>query len=201
VLAIRIAEAISAVTRLPVLAVPLFLAVGVAAAGREGALWALLCLFLTSGVTLAYLYYLVRRGVVRNPRTISRAERISPLRVVAGIHAGAFAIVVLLEAPEELQAVLLSYAIATLLLVLLTPFTNPSLHAAGISGAAVCVSYVFGAWGVPVALLLPPVWWARTRLDRHTPLELGLGAIIGTAGTWVAFELLVVPNAIWPPSG
>lgn len=186
----RLAEFISAITRLPLLAVPLFPAVGYAVEGFRGVLWGLLGLFLTSGLSMVYLVYLMRSGRVRDPRRISRAERIEPLRVVAALHIGAFALMVVLGAPAALQAVLLSYAVSTVALALLTPFTNPSLHTAGVSGAAICVSYVFGGWGVLVALLVPPVWWARTRLDRHTPLELGLGVILGTLGTWASFQII-----------
>jgi membrane-associated phospholipid phosphatase len=89
-----------------------------------------------------------------------------------------------------LQAILLSYAFATFLFALLTPFTNLSLHAAGVSGAAVCLAYVFGPWGAIAALLVPPVWWARRVLNRHTPLELATGVLVGGGGTWIAFWLI-----------
>jgi hypothetical protein len=187
----KLAELISAATRLPLLVVPLFLAVGVKAAGTPGLLWGLLCLFLTSGLSLVYLRYLMHSGKVRDPRSIPQAERVRPLRVVSALHAGAFLIVALLGAPPLLQAALLSYALATLLFTLLTPLTNLSLHAAGVSGAAVCLVYVFGAWGLPALLLVPLVWWARTVLGRHTPSELALGVLVGGGGTAVAFQLLV----------
>jgi hypothetical protein len=187
----KLAELISAATRLPLLAVPLFLAVGAKAAGTPGVLWGLFCLFLTSGLSLVYLFYLARTGKVRDPRSIPQAERVRPLRVVAALHTGAFLIVTFLGAPAPLQAALLSYALATSLFAFLTPLTNLSLHAAGVSGAAVCLVYVFGAWGLPALLLVPLVWWARTILRRHTPSELALGVLVGGGGTWVAFQLLV----------
>jgi hypothetical protein len=186
----KLAALISAATRLPLLAVPLFLAVGAEAAGTRGLLWGLLCLFLTSGLSLVYLLCLARSGKVLDPRSISRAERVRPLRVVAALHVGAFLIVTLLGAPAELRATLFSYALATLLFALLTPLTNLSLHAAGVSGAAVCLLFVFGAWGLPAVLLVPLVWWARTRLGHHTPPELALGVLVGGGATWVAFQLL-----------
>jgi hypothetical protein len=186
-LARKPAELISAATRLPLLAVPLFLAVGVQAAGIRGLLWGLLCLLLTSGLSLVYLAYLARSGKVRDPRSIARTERVRPLRVVATLHVAAFLIVTLLGAPAELRAALLSYALATVTFALLTPFTNLSLHTAGVSGAAVCLVYVFGAWGTVAALLVPLVWWARTVLGRHTPLELALGGLVGGGGTWISF--------------
>ncbi|MGH3087230.1 MAG: hypothetical protein ACRDSJ_07925 [Rubrobacteraceae bacterium] len=172
------------------MAVFLFLAVGVAIGGWTGALWAILCIFLTSGLSLVYLYRLARSGRVRDPRRIPRSERVGPLRVVAGLYVLAFLTLTLLGGPPELRAMLLAFALATILFAFSTPFTNPSLHIAGISGTAICVSYVFGAWGVPVALFILPVWWARTVLDRHTPLELALGMLIGTLSTWFSFEML-----------
>lgn len=186
----KLAERISAATRLPLIAVPLFLVVGVASGGARGVLWALLCLFLTSGLSLAYLLYLMRTGKVRDPRRIPQSERVRPLWVVAGLHAGAFLILVLSDAPAALKAILLSYALATFLFALLTPLTNLSLHTAGVSGAAVCLVYVFGMWGIFAALLVPLVWWARHTLGRHTPLQLAAGVLVGGGGTWIAFELV-----------
>src|ERR671915_128460 len=187
---LRLAELVSAATRLPVIAVPLFLAVGVEAAGTRGLLWAVLCIFLTSGLSLLYLMYLTRSGKVSDPRAIPRVERVGPLRVVAALHAAAFVIVTLLGGPAELRAALLSYALATLGFVLVTPASNLSLHTAGVSGAAVCLAYVFGAWGLPAFALLPPVFWARLTLGRHTPVELALGAVVGGGGTWISFHLI-----------
>ena len=187
----KLAELISAATRLPLLVVPLFLAVGAEAGGTRGLVWGLVCLFLTSGLSLFYLIYLARSGKVRDPRSISRAERVRPLRVVAALHVGAFLVVTLLGAPAELRAALLSYALATLAFAFFTPFINLSLHAAGVSGAAVCLVYVFGARGLPAILLVPLVWWARTLLERHAAQELALGVLVGGAATWAAFELLL----------
>jgi hypothetical protein len=186
----KLAALISAATRLPLLAVPLFLAVGAQAAGTRGLVWGLLCLFLTSGLSLVYLAYLARSGKVRDPRSISRAERVRPLRVVAALHVGAFLVVTLLGAPAELRAALLSYALATLLFALLTPLTNLSLHAAGVSGAAVCLVFVFGYWALPAIFLVPLVWWARTLLGRHTQPELALGVLVGGGATWLAFQFI-----------
>jgi hypothetical protein len=165
------------------------LVVGIEAAGTKGLLWAGLCIFLTSGLSLIYLAYLTRSGKVGDPRAIPRAERVGPLRMVAALHVAAFAIVSLLGGPAELRAALLSYALATLGFAVLTPLSNLSLHAAGVSGAAVCLAYVFGAWGSLGFLLLPPVLWARLALGRHSPLELALGALVGGGGTWISFHL------------
>src|SRR5215207_8812290 len=187
---LRLAELVSAATRLPLIAVPLFLAVGVEVAGMWGLLWAVLCIFLTSGLSLLYLLYLTRSGKISDPRAIPRVDRVGPLRVVAALHAAAFVIVSLLGGPAELRAALLSYALATLGFVLVTPLSHLSLHTAGVSGAGVCLACVFGAWGLPAFALLPPVFWARLALGRHTPVELALGAVVGGGGTWLSFHLI-----------
>jgi hypothetical protein len=187
---LELAELVSGATRLPFLAVPLFLVVGIEAGGTNGLLWAVLCIFLTSGLSLLYLVYLTRSGKVGDPRAIPRAERVGPLRVVAALHVAAFAIVTLLGGPAELRAALLSYALATLGFVALTPVSNLSLHAAGVSGTAVCLAYVFGTWGFLALFLLPPVLWARLALGRHTPLELALGVLIGGGATLISFHLI-----------
>jgi hypothetical protein len=187
---LRLAELVSGATRLPLLAVPLFLAVGIEAAGLVGLLWAILCISLTSGLSLLYLIYLTRSGKVSDPRAIPRAERVGPLRVVAALYVAAFVVVSLLGGPADLRAALLSYVLATLGFVALTPVSNLSLHAAGVSGTAVCLAFVFGAWGFLGFLLLPPVLWARLALHRHTPLELALGILVGGGGTWLSFHLI-----------
>jgi hypothetical protein len=85
---------------------------------------------------------------------------------------------------------LLSYALSTLAFAALTPFAKISLHAAGISGALVCLLYVFDHWGILLAPVLPAVWWARSLLGRHTHMELALGALVGGGLTWISFQLV-----------
>lgn len=186
----RLAHLVSDATRLPLLAVPLFLLVGAAVAGWAGVLWALLCLFLTSGLSLLYLAHLTRVGKVRDPGKILKSERIKPLWTVAMLHVGAWGAVALLGAPVPLQAILLSYALSTLAFALLTPFVKISLHTAGVSGALICLLFVFGAQGAIFAPVVPLVWWARQVLGRHTYPELALGALVGGALTWVAFLVM-----------
>lgn len=183
----RIAQMVSASTRLPLIAVPLFLLVGFVGDGARGLVWAVLCILLTTGLSLLYLLYLMRSGKVADPGKIQQGERTGPLRVVAGLHAAAWVLVTLLDGPGELRAVLLSYALATAAFALLTPVSKISLHAAGIAGAGVCLTWILGPWAAPAFLVLPAVWWARLTLARHTPVELLLGTLVGGGLTALAF--------------
>ena len=173
------------------MAVPLFLLVGAAAAGWAGVPWAFFCLFLTSGLSLLYLLSLTRSGKVRDPGSIPKEERVRPLWTVAVLHAGAWGLVTLLGAPAPLRAVLLSYALSTLAFALITPSAKISLHTAGVSGALVCLLFIFGVQGaIFFAPVLPLVWWARHFLGRHTNPELALGMLVGVGGTWLSFLLI-----------
>ncbi|MBX6764124.1 MAG: hypothetical protein IRY88_10655 [Rubrobacteraceae bacterium] len=187
----RIAEILSAATRLPLLAVPLFFVVGFYAAGWEGVAWAVVCVLLTSGLSLAYLRHLVRTGKVKDPGRILKAERVRPLWVVAGFHAGAWALVSALGGPAELRAVLLSYALSTVAFALITPLAKLSLHAAGAAGVLVCLVRVFGPVGGVFIPLFLAICWSRAALGRHTAAELALGTLVGGIGTWVAFAHMV----------
>jgi hypothetical protein len=186
---VRVARLASGATRLPLMAMPLFFLVGATSTGWTGLLWALLCVLLTSGLSLVYLAYLTQAGRVRDPRKIPQEERVKPLRVVAGLHAGAFLLAALLGAPVPLRAVLLSYTLATAAFAAIAPFVNLSLHAAGVAGTLVCLLLVFGLPGALFAPVLPLVWWARVKLGRHTHTELALGALVGGGLTWVAFTV------------
>lgn len=190
----RIAEIVSDATRLPFLAVPLFVLVGVSGAGWTGLAWAMLCLVSTSGLSLLYLLWLVRSGRVRDPKGITRGERTGPLWTVAALHAGGWVLVSALDAPAALRAVLLSYTLSTLAFALLTPLLKVSLHTAGVGGALVCLVFVFGPYAASFAPVLPIVWWARRRLGRHTHPELAVGALVGGGLTGVAFLLSGFPG-------
>lgn len=185
----RIARLTSHLTRQPVLAIPIFLVVGTAAAQVRGIAWAAGCLLATTFLPLLYLLYLKRSGRVRDPGHILRAERSGPLWVVTAFWAVAFAGFVSTGLPAELRATLLAYVLVTPVFALLTRYTNPSLHAAGAAWAVVCLVNIYGLWALTASILLPLVWWARIRLGRHSVLELILGTLIGGGLTQLAFYL------------
>lgn len=181
----------STATRLPLLSVPLFVAVGVSEAGSgvAGALWAALCLALTGGLSTLYLEYLRRNVRLGDPDRLSRGGRLRPLRVIAAGHVLAWVLLTALGVPFGLGSLVLAYALLTTLLAVLAPREEISLHAAGVCAAAVALAYAFGPWGLAAAALLPPAWWARTVTGRHTQKEAALGALAGTLSAATSFLL------------
>ena len=185
----RIADVTSNITRQPVLAIPVFLVVGIADAQVRGLAWAAGCLLATMALPLLYLLYLKRSNRVRDTRNILRDERNGPLWVVTALWMVAFAMLASAGIPAGLRATLLAYVLVTPAFAILTRYTKPSLHAAGATWTVVCLVNTFGPWALSISLLVPLVWWARITLGRHTLLELVLGTLIGGLLTQLAFYL------------
>lgn len=189
--AARIAWTISTATRLPLISIPLFFAVGIAGAGEavSGALWAALCLALTAGLSTLYLRYLRRNVRLGDPGRIEQGGRIQPLRVIAVQYLLAWAAVSALGVPFGLGSLVLLYALLVTLFATLAPEEELSLHAAAVCSAAVALAHASGPWGLLAFLSLPPVYWAQTRTGRHTPHEIALGAFAGILGGAAVFLL------------
>jgi hypothetical protein len=178
-------------TRMPVISAPLFLALGVAGAesALAGTLWAALCLLLTSGLSTLYLEYLRRNVRLGDPARLSRGGALRPVRVIAAQYLLSWALLTLLGVPFGLGSLVLVYATLVTLLAILVPEEEISLHAAAVCGAAIALAHAFGPWGLSAALLLPPLWLARTATGRYTPHEIASGALAGTLAGLVVFLL------------
>ncbi|MGF1473891.1 MAG: hypothetical protein ACFB50_19400 [Rubrobacteraceae bacterium] len=190
--AARVATLVSIFTRQPILAVPVFLAVGYAAGAPDPTptlAWATACLLATTVLPLIYLLYLRRSGSVRDDANIQRTERTGPLLVVSAFWFVVFVFFALLGLPEFLRATFLAYLLVPPAFSLLTRYTNPSLHAAGAAWAAVVFVNAFGVWGLFAAVLLPLTWWSRLALQRHTRKELLIGTVVSAVFTQAAFIL------------
>lgn len=188
----RIASLVSIFTRQPILALPVFLAVGSAigsSTSPPGLVWATVCLVATTALPLIYLLYLSQAGSVRNDSNIRRTERTGPLWVVSAFWFVVFVLLVLLGLPDVLRATFLAYLLVPPAFALLTRYTNPSLHAAGAAWAVVVFVNVFGPWGLLAAVLIPLTWWSRHTLHRHTPKELLIGTVVSAVFSQLAFVL------------
>lgn len=181
----------SNVTRLPLVSVPLFVALGVSGAGSvvSGLLWAALCLALTAGFSTLYLEYLRRNVRLGDPVRLSQGGGIRPLRVIAGQYLAAWTLVSLLGVPFGLGALVLLFALLVTLLAILAPEEEISLHAGAVCGAAIALTHAFGPWGLLALSMLLPAWWARTVTGRHTTNELAFGALAGALGGLSIFLL------------
>jgi len=172
-----------------VLSPPLMTAVLVALAtvlaDRRGAAgawrWALVEIALGVLLPLAHLAWMVHRGLVADIHLPHRAERIRPFLLTAAGTSAAVALAALLGAPAVMVRVFAAILAQTVLLLLVTLRWQISVHSASAAALATLVARLTEA-PLPTAIAIAAaaaVGWARVRLDRHTPAQVGAGLALG----------------------
>ena len=167
--------------------------VGAAAAARQTAGEAVRSVGTVALFTIVPLAVLmwrqVRRGRWENVDASNRAER--PILYVVG-GAGLVALLVyVLVIPQ--QSFMVRGVVATLGMIALsagaTRWIKVSLHMAFAALAATVLALLRSPIGYALLFALPALGWSRLILQRHTPLEVALGTIIG-AGAGAALYYL-----------
>jgi hypothetical protein len=167
--------------------------VGGAAAARQSAGAAVRSVAVTVLFTMVPMAVLmwrqVRRGRWQDADASNRAER-PILFIVCGVALVALLAYLLLLGT---QSFMVRGLVATLGMMaacaLATRWIKVSLHMAFATLAAVALALMRSPAGYVLLLMLPVLAWARLTLQRHTPLELILGTIIG-AGAGAAIHYL-----------
>ena len=154
---------------------------------QERTVFLAIVILFTSIVPLAHVAFLMRRGKVDSFDVDVRLKRLGPLAVGVAGYIAAFAGLSLLQAPAIVRGLMFCYAVNTLLVLLITRRWKVSIHATGISGPLVALSYHFGAATVPLYLLIPIIGGARIVLRKHSVAQVVAGVAIGLALT--AFQL------------
>jgi hypothetical protein len=172
------------------LSLPIFLALGLSAAGLSGLLWALLMLLVVTGIPLAYLLVGRRRGWVSDLELSRREERPRFILVSLSSDLLALAILWLGNGPHLLRLLVLTYFVLAIVMFSISSFWKISMHMAGVGGFSTALVFVFGApalWGF-LSLFL--VAWARLRRRKHVPTQLVAGALAGALVTVLVFGWL-----------
>ena len=122
---------------------------------------------------------------------VKKEDRFLPL--IFGVLSYVVGVVLLyfLEAPNLATVLMLCYALVTGAIFLITPFWKISIHSCGVIGPSMALTMAFWPFGLVYFLLLPPVIWSRYVLQKHTPLQLVMGAVVGFVITEIVFILLL----------
>jgi hypothetical protein len=167
--------------------------VGAVAARRSSGGDATRSVLIVMAFTVAPLLVLmvrqVRKGRWTNADASNRRERPALYAVGALALAGLTAYLMLTHAPSFLlhgsAGTLIMFAICALL----TRWIKVSLHMAFASLAATTLLLIGSPAGWVLLPLVPALAWARLRLNRHLPLEVALGIVIGCSAA-LAFVLI-----------
>lgn len=178
----RLARILSDVLSPPVLAVPIMV-IGASHADAPHA-WRDLLLYASIAVLvpLADLLWRLRRGDIDDVHLPERSDRTRAFAVGISCTASALILLVTLDAAPLLVALATAALVQAMVLGVITIFWQVSVHSAMAASLTTVALFVIGSHALTVAPVVPLVGWARLHLDRHTPLQVVIGALVG-AGT------------------
>lgn len=136
-------------------------------------------------VPQAAIAWRVRRKALSDHHVTRREDR--PL-VIAGIAGSVVTLMVAQrrrEAPPELRRMTRAALVALGVAGAATTRVKVSFHTAVLAGVIAVLDRELSPRYWRLLALIPPVAWARVRIDHHTPVETALGGVIGAVcGYW-----------------
>jgi cytochrome c biogenesis protein CcdA len=151
--------------------------------------WAMILVFFSLLVPVAYILYLVEAKKVSNWHLSRHAERRLPF-MVGTISAliGTLALFVL-HAAKPLMVFGLTFSFNALLITIITFFWKISLHTALFSSLVTISAILFGWHFLFLLFLLIPLGWSRYHRQRHTIAQVIAGAVVSFGATLLIFYL------------
>jgi len=186
----RLARWISVLFDSSFLSLPVFLALGWRSDQTAGLLWAILMLFIVTGIPLAYLLIGRKHGWVSDMELSRREERPRFILVSLSSDVLALAALWLGNGPQLLRLIVLAYFCLAIVIFSISSFWKISMHMAGVGGFSSALIFVFGAPALWAFLSLPLVAWARLHRRKHTIPQLIAGALAGAVITALVFGWL-----------
>ncbi|MER5183283.1 hypothetical protein ABT009_33880 [Streptomyces sp. NPDC002896] len=153
----------------------------------QGVGWGLLAGAFCGGLPISYIVYGVRRGRWTDKHLKIRSQRWVPLFVTLGSVLIGTGLLLALDAPREVIALVLSMIAGLLLTMAVTVWWKVSVHTAVASGVAVVLTVAYGWWAALFFLGVAAVGWSRVSLRDHTTAQVIAGAILGGAAAAVVF--------------
>lgn len=188
----RAARLVSVVTHAPVISAFLFILLNVTADDSAVAVLSTVVTLLTATVIpiAVVQYYSVKFGNTDGD-VYRREDRAKPL--MFGIMSYVVGIVLLyfVGAPHITVVMMVSYAVCTVAVLLISTRWKISIHATGVMGPSMALSITYWPWGLLMFLLLPLVMWSRYVRRKHTPAQLVGGAVFGFLITAAVFVVLL----------
>ena len=186
----RVARWISIVFDSSFLSLPVFLALGWRSGRTSGVLWAIVALFIVTGIPLVYLLIGRKRGWVSDLELTRREER--PRFILVSLSSDVLALGVLWlgNGPHLLRLIILTYFCLAIVMFTISSFWKISMHMAGVGGFSTALVFVFGTPALWAFLSLLLVAWARLHRRKHDIPQLIAGALAGAFVTVLVFGWL-----------
>ncbi|MGW9131955.1 hypothetical protein [Streptomyces sp. NPDC055681] len=154
----------------------------------QGVGWGLLAGTFCGGLPIAYIVAGVRRGRWTDKHLKVRTQRWIPLFVTLGSVLIGTGLLLALDAPREVVALVAAMIAGLLLTMAVTVWWKVSVHTAVASGVAVVITVAYGWWAALLFLGVAAVGWSRVSLRDHTKAQVIVGAILGGTAAAVVFS-------------
>ena len=185
------ARAISVITHPPFLSAFMFVLLSLTADGALAmVLTAAICLLTATVVPTVAVFHYSKVFGNTDGDVYRREDRVKPLAIGILSYLVGVVLLILIDAPRICTVMMVSYTVSTVLVLLISTRWKISIHATGITGPAMALSYVYPPWGYIMYLLIPLIAWSRYVRRKHTPLQLIGGFVYGILIT--GFFLYVV---------
>ena len=154
------------------------------------AAWAGLAILLCAGLPMAYIVKGVKAGKWSDHHVSRREQRAVPLLVGLASVAAASVLLIVVGAPRELLALVVSQLAGLVVMLVLSRFWKVSIHCATAGGLLGVLFVLFGAWALLGLIVLAVIAWSRVLLDAHTWAQVTVGALLGFLIGVTLFPLL-----------
>ncbi|MBD0671175.1 phosphatase PAP2 family protein [Streptomyces sp. CBMA156] len=158
--------------------------------GWPGIGWALFAALFAAVVPTLFIRRGMRRGTVADRHVGHRQRRLTVFPFIMGSVLVCFAVMIGLDAPADLTAVVLAMFASLVPILVITTRWKISVHTAVAGGAVACLAIALGPLWLLLGPLVPVIGWSRVVLRDHTTAQTIAGALVGalTAGLtfWAA---------------
>lgn len=140
--------------------------------------------FFGSVLPMVGVFAMLKNGVISDLYATKRTERFVPfLSSIISYMLGAV-VLVYMKAPAAITALMATYIVNGIVLVMITTKWKISIHASGVTSPVTALVYLMGSRLMPLFLIFLPVAWARLELKAHSKMQLTMGALVSGILTW-----------------
>jgi hypothetical protein len=128
---------------------------------------------------------LMKKGLLTDLFATERTERYVPFLASLVSYLLGTLVLIYVQAPPAVTALMATYFVNGLVLVVITTKWKISIHASGVTSPVTALVYLLGSHLLPLFLIFLPVAWARLELKAHNKMQLTMGALLSGVLTWI----------------
>ncbi|MEU8687689.1 phosphatase PAP2 family protein [Streptomyces sp. NPDC048665] len=156
----------------------------------QGVAWSLVGVLFAAVIPMLFIDHGIKRGRWGDRNVGARKARLLVMAVILLSVLTCFAFMTTLDAPRVLSALIASMLITLAALALVTLAWKISVHQAVSAGAVIMLAQTYGPWALLGYVLVAIVGWSRIELRDHTPAQVIVGTLLGTAIAAATFAAL-----------